>query len=86
MVEKSVISAAPSHVAILGCYIINPGIFGILAGTKPGKGGEIQLTDALKVLAAQEEMHAYIFEGKRYDVGDKLGFLEENREALLKNI
>ncbi len=84
LVEKPSISEAPSNVAILGRYIINPGIFDILAGTKPGKGGEIQLTDALKVLAAKEDMYAYIFEGKRYDVGDKLGFLEATVEFALR--
>ena len=84
LVEKPSISEAPSNVAILGRYIINPGIFDILARTKPGKGGEIQLTDALKVLAAKEDMYAYIFEGKRYDVGDKLGFLQATVEFALR--
>ncbi|MDX9918118.1 MAG: UTP--glucose-1-phosphate uridylyltransferase GalU [Gudongella sp.] len=84
LVEKPAIEDAPSNVAILGRYIINPAIFDILAHTKPGKGGEIQLTDALRVLAKQEEMLAYIFEGKRYDVGDKLGFLKATVEFALR--
>lgn len=76
LIEKPSITEAPSNIAILGRYIINPAIFPILEHTKPGKGGEIQLTDALKALANQEAMYAYNFKGRRYDVGDKNGFLE----------
>ena len=76
MVEKPSIESAPSNIAILGRYIINPSIFEILENQKPGKGGEIQLTDALKTLSTQEAIYAYNFEGRRYDVGDKFGFLE----------
>src|SRR5699024_11172341 len=75
LVEKPSMEEAPSNVAILGRYIINPAIFEILENTKPGKGGEIQLTDGLKELSKREEMYAYNFEGRRYDVGDKQGFL-----------
>jgi UTP--glucose-1-phosphate uridylyltransferase len=84
LVEKPSIEEAPSNVAILGRYIINPAIFEILEHTKPGKGGEIQLTDALKELATKEAMYAYNFEGKRYDVGNKLGFLEATVEFALR--
>lgn len=70
--------------AILGRYIITPGIIDILAGIKPGKGGEIPLTDALKVLALKEDMYAYDFIGKRYDVGNKQGFLEATAETALR--
>lgn len=84
MIEKPRIEEAPSNIAILGRYIITPKIFEILEDTKPGKGGEIQLTDALKELAKQEAMYAYCFEGTRYDVGDKLGFLKANIEFALK--
>lgn len=84
LVEKPSQEEAPSNVAILGRYIINPSIFDILANTKPGKGGEIQLTDALKELALQEKMYAYNFEGKRYDVGNKQGFLEATVETALR--
>jgi UTP--glucose-1-phosphate uridylyltransferase len=84
LVEKPTVEDAPSNVAILGRYIINPAIFEILEHTKPGKGGEIQLTDALKELAQQEAMYAYSFEGRRYDVGDKQGFLEATVEFALR--
>ena len=75
---------APSNVAILGRYIITPRIFKILEETKPGKGGEIQLTDALLNLISEEAMYAYDFEGTRYDVGDKLGFLKATVEYALR--
>lgn len=84
LVEKPAIEEAPSNVAILGRYIINPSIFDILAETEPGIGGEIQLTDALKELALQEDMVAYDFAGKRYDVGNKQGFLEATVETALR--
>lgn len=84
MVEKPAIDAAPSRMAVLGRYVISPEIFEILEQTKPGKGGEIQLTDALKVLAKQENMTALSFEGRRYDVGDKEGFLEATIEYALR--
>ncbi len=70
--------------AILGRYIINPSIFEILEHTKAGKGGEIQLTDALKELAKKENMYGYNFIGRRYDVGDKQGFLEATVEYALR--
>lgn len=85
LVEKPKVEESPSNVAILGRYIISPSIFEILENTKPGSGGEIQLTDALKELAKIEDMIAYEFEGKRYDVGDKLGFLQATVEFALKN-
>ena len=84
MVEKPSLEEAPSRMAVLGRYIIRPEIFSILGETKPGKGGEIQLTDALKVLAQREAVYAYDFEGKRYDLGDKLGFLEATVEFALR--
>jgi UTP--glucose-1-phosphate uridylyltransferase len=84
LVEKPSVKEAPSNVAILGRYIISHRIFDILENTAPGKGGEIQLTDALKTLAKEEAMYAYTFEGKRYDVGDKLGFLQATVEFALK--
>ncbi|WP_300379783.1 UTP--glucose-1-phosphate uridylyltransferase GalU [Clostridium sp.] len=84
LVEKPAIEESPSDVAILGRYIITPQIFDILKETKPGKGGEIQLTDALQSLIGNEAMYAYNFEGKRYDVGDKLGFLQATVEFALK--
>ena len=84
LVEKPKASEAPSDIAILGRYIITPQIFDILDKTVPGKGGEIQLTDALQTLMKQEAMYAYNFEGRRYDVGDRLGFLEATVEYALK--
>jgi UTP--glucose-1-phosphate uridylyltransferase len=84
LVEKPKVEEAPSNIAILGRYIITPQIFDILSNTQPGKGGEIQLTDALKTLINQEAMYAYNFEGRRYDVGDKLGFLQASVEYALK--
>ena len=84
MIEKPKVEEAPSNIAILGRYIITPDIFDILENQEPGKGGEIQLTDALKTLVAHKAIYAYNFEGKRYDVGDKLGFLEATVDFALK--
>ncbi|MEG2917689.1 MAG: UTP--glucose-1-phosphate uridylyltransferase GalU [Clostridium sp.] len=84
LVEKPSVEEAPSNVAILGRYIITPRIFEILEETEPGKGGEIQLTDALLRLVKEEDMYAYDFKGKRYDAGDKLGFLQATVEFALR--
>ena len=84
LVEKPDSDKAPSNIAILGRYIITPEIFDILSDLPPGKGDEIQLTDALKELSKKEAMYAYDFEGRRYDVGDKLGFLEATVDFALK--
>lgn len=84
MVEKPAPAEAPSNLAIIGRYILTPGIFRKLASTRRGKGGEVQLTDALKSLLAEEGVYGYIFEGKRYDAGDKLGFLKATVEFALK--
>ncbi|WP_279223425.1 UTP--glucose-1-phosphate uridylyltransferase GalU [Megamonas hypermegale] len=84
MIEKPSVEEAPSQMAVLGRYIITPDVFEVLQNTKPGKGGEIQLTDALKVMAKRENVYAYNFTGKRYDVGDKLGFLKATVEFALR--
>ena len=84
LVEKPSVEDAPSNTAILGRYIVTPRIFDILDNTKPGKGNEIQLTDALLTLMKEEAMYAYNFEGRRYDVGDKLGFLQATVEYALR--
>ena len=84
MVEKPAVEEAPSQLAVLGRYVIMPEIFDILEHTEPGRGGEIQLTDALKVLAKEQAMYAYDFMGRRYDVGDKLGYLEATCEFALR--
>ncbi len=84
LVEKPDKDNAPSDIAILGRYIITPRIFEFLEKAQPGKGGEIQLTDALKSLAGIEAMYAYDFIGKRYDVGNKMGFLQATVEFALR--
>ena len=84
LVEKPSVEEAPSNIAILGRYIITPQIFEVLENTVPGKNGEIQLTDALKTLIGQEAMYAYNFRGKRYDLGDKFGFIQATIEYALK--
>lgn len=84
LVEKPAIGTSPSNIAILGRYVINPDIFGYLETQTPGAGGEIQLTDALKRQMLNEKMIAYNFEGRRYDVGNKLGFLQATVEFALK--
>lgn len=75
-VEKPQQEKAPSNYAILGRYILNPSIFTLLENQTPGSGNEIQLTDAIDRLTALEKVFAYDFEGQRYDVGDKAGFLQ----------
>lgn len=85
MVEKPSVEEAPSNVAVLGRYIITPEIFPFLETQDAGKGGEIQLTDALKRLAKEQAMYAYDFKGHRYDVGSKIGFLQANVEFALRD-
>lgn len=84
LVEKPKAGEAPSNVAILGRYIINSSVFSVLEATSPGAGGEVQLTDAIKTLLKSEEVFAYDFIGRRYDVGSKLGFLEASVEFALR--
>jgi UTP--glucose-1-phosphate uridylyltransferase len=84
LVEKPAVKDAPSDLAILGRYVITPEIFDIIEHQAPGKNGEIQLTDALRTLGGIQGMVAYEFEGKRYDVGDKLGFLKATVEFALR--
>ncbi|MCI8300667.1 MAG: UTP--glucose-1-phosphate uridylyltransferase GalU [Lachnospiraceae bacterium] len=85
MVEKPALEEAPSNVAVLGRYIITPEIFRFLETQDAGKGGEIQLTDALKRLAKEQAMYAYDFKGHRYDVGSKTGFIQANIEFALRS-
>jgi UTP--glucose-1-phosphate uridylyltransferase len=80
LVEKPEPSQAPSDLAVIGRYILTPAIFRYLETTKPGRGGEIQLTDALKRMAQDYPIFGYAFEGKRYDAGNKLGFLKATVE------
>jgi UTP--glucose-1-phosphate uridylyltransferase len=84
MVEKPRFEEAPSNLAIIGRYILTPAIFDVLSRTQTGAGGELQLTDALRGLLKQEKMYAYVYEGKRHDAGDKLGFLKATIEFALK--
>lgn len=85
LVEKPRPEDAPStRLAIMGRYILNPVIFKILEKLPPGKGGEIQLTDGLRELVKQQEILAYEFDGRRYDVGDKLGFVQATIEYALR--
>jgi UTP--glucose-1-phosphate uridylyltransferase len=75
MVEKPAPEKAPSEFAIMGRYVLTPDIFELLAAGKPGAGGEIQLTDALMALTARRQIYGYEFEGIRYDLGDRVGFI-----------
>ena len=84
LVEKPEVDEAPSRLAVLGRYILRPAIFDILEHTRPGRGHEIQLTDAINELAQKEAVYAYNFDGRRYDIGDKEGFLEATVEYALK--
>ncbi|MGM0532366.1 MAG: UTP--glucose-1-phosphate uridylyltransferase GalU [Bacteroidota bacterium] len=84
MIEKPDTKEAPSNLAIAGRYVLTPEIFPILAKTEAGKGGEVQLTDALRSLLKQEDIIAYTVEGKRYDIGNKMDFLKTTVEFGLK--
>lgn len=85
LVEKPKVEDAPSNLAIMGRYILTPRIFEILSNQETGAGGEIQLTDAIAKLNTFEAVYAYDFEGKRYDVGEKLGFIQTTIEFALKH-
>jgi UTP--glucose-1-phosphate uridylyltransferase len=84
MIEKPGPERAPSDLGILGRYIFHPDIFEAIKKTDPDKGGEIQITDAIKILLETKPVYGYLFEGKRYDAGDKLGFLEASIDLALK--
>jgi len=84
MVEKPRAEEAPSNLAIVGRYILTPAIFETLERTPLGAGGELQLTDAIRLLLQKEKVYGYRFEGKRHDAGDKLGFLKATVEFALK--
>ncbi len=84
MVEKPKFEDAPSRQAIIGRYVLTPRIFELLEQTRPGAGGEIQLTDGIKTLLQEEQVFGYTFEGKRFDAGDKFGMLQATVEFALK--
>jgi len=85
IVEKPQPEDAPSTLAVVGRYILTPGIFKCLENVTPGKGGEIQLTDGIAELLQQEQVLAYRFAGKRYDCGSKLGYMKANVEYALRH-
>ena len=86
MVEKPAAEEAPSDLAIMGRYVLTPDIFALLAEVRPGVGGEIQLTDALLALSARRKLYGYEFEGVRYDLGDRVGFITAQLGFGLKRV
>ncbi|MGH9503281.1 MAG: UTP--glucose-1-phosphate uridylyltransferase GalU [Terriglobales bacterium] len=84
LVEKPRPEEAPSNLAVIGRYVLTPGVFETLSDIKAGAGGELQLTDGLRQLLKKEKIYGYVFEGKRHDTGDKLGFLKATVEFALK--
>jgi len=84
MVEKPRPQEAPSNLAIIGRYILTPAVFDTLSQIQAGAGGELQLTDGMKLLLKREKMYAYVYQGRRHDTGDKLGFLKATVEFALK--
>ena len=84
MVEKPRPQEAPSNLAIIGRYILTPTVFDTLSQIQAGAGGELQLTDGMRLLLKKEKMYAYVYQGKRHDTGDKLGFLKATVEFALK--
>jgi len=84
LIEKPKRELAPSNIAIMGRYILSPRIFELLENQRPGAGGEIQLTDAIAELNRNEAVYAYDFEGTRYDVGEKLGFIKTTIEFAMQ--
>jgi UTP--glucose-1-phosphate uridylyltransferase len=85
LVEKPAPENAPSNLAILGSYVFTPAIFGCIRETTPDKNGEIQLTDAMKILNQREGLYAHSYQGRRYDIGNKLDWLKSNIELGLKD-
>ena len=84
LVEKPKREEAPSNLAVIGRYILRPAVFETLSDITPGAGGELQLTDGLRALLKREKMYAFVYEGRRHDTGDKLGFLKATVEFALK--
>ena len=84
LVEKPHSDSAPSKLAIIGRYVLSPKIFEILESTPRGAGGEIQLTDAIEKLMAEQDVFAYAFEGRRYDAGTTMGWLKASVELALE--
>jgi UTP--glucose-1-phosphate uridylyltransferase len=84
LVEKPKFEDAPSDLAVIGRYVLTPTVFETLTGIQAGAGGELQLTDGLRALLKKEKIYGFVFEGKRHDAGDKLGFLKATVEFALK--
>jgi UTP--glucose-1-phosphate uridylyltransferase len=84
LVEKPKPEDAPSNLAVIGRYVLTPTVFETLSSIAPGAGGELQLTDGLRALLKKEKIYAYVYEGRRHDAGDKLGFLKATVEFALK--
>ena len=84
LVEKPALADAPSNLAVIGRYVLTPTVFETLSDIKPGAGGELQLTDGLRALLKREKLYACVYEGRRHDTGDKLGFLKATVEFALK--
>jgi UTP--glucose-1-phosphate uridylyltransferase len=84
LIEKPKNEEAPSRLAIPGRYVLSADIFDCLRRTQPGRGGEIQLTDALQILAKEKGLYAYEFEGDRYDTGDRVGFIDATLSFALR--
>jgi UTP--glucose-1-phosphate uridylyltransferase len=84
MVEKPKPEDAPSNLAIIGRYVLTPAVFEVLSETQAGTGGELQLTDGMRQLLKKERIYAYVFEGRRHDTGDKLGFLKATVDFALQ--
>ena len=85
LIEKPSVHEAPSNLAVAARYVFSPVIFEKLAETRPGKGGEIQLTDGIRLLLKRRQIYGLLFTGKRYDAGDKLGYLKATVELALRN-
>ncbi|MHB8880062.1 MAG: UTP--glucose-1-phosphate uridylyltransferase GalU [Thermodesulfovibrionales bacterium] len=85
LIEKPDAEHAPSDMAIIGRYILTPDIFDILETSKPGRGGEIQLTDAIRKLLKTRQVYGFLYKGKRYDAGDKFGYLKATVDFALRN-
>ncbi|GAE35807.1 UTP--glucose-1-phosphate uridylyltransferase GalU [Halalkalibacter akibai] len=83
LIEKPRIEEAPSNLAIMGRYVLTPEILDVLGQLEPGRGNEIQLTDALQLLTTEQDLYGYHFSGKRYDIGDRLGFIQATLEFAL---
>jgi UTP--glucose-1-phosphate uridylyltransferase len=84
LVEKPKQADAPSNLAVIGRYILTPAVFETLSEIEPGAGGELQLTDGLRALLKREKLYGCVYEGRRHDTGDKLGFLKATVEFALK--